>query len=1236
MEKVTSRMGWIVLSLGVLVLSMSSFAESCPLIWSYSIDGITALSVSESGNFVAVGCVDGWYYIFDTFGNRMGSGHVADAVISLDIADTGDLIVGFSDEYTFCTMDGTQISSSGCGFLRNVSMSSDGSFSLACCQNDLFINRGTHMVQQFDIPSDFLFGVVSADGSLACAASDEFLYIFDNNLNSWAYPGEATYEKDEEIKHLFVSSNGKKITFSTATKIGYIDMEAEEVQLMEVGIIQNMAASPSGDITVFSTGSNLVWLREDIVNELAISDIQVLLVTDDGLTITGNDNQIQIMTMDGTSLFTYDFECPILDLQVSSQGDLLVVCTETSVYTFQLFQEMQTNTHVISPASRKSLPLTSPLEEVWSIPVEENARFFTADMDGDGLAEILLCEKPKLKLFDGNGTLLAERDLDQTFGINYLLDVDGDTICEIPLELHSERFVFAVYDWDKDAIREYNLDSLGEDPLRDAETQPLAVISDDDGTMEILASYGVGYSCKPRGVVSVNAVSGEIEWLYRRGTTPFTHAVADIDGDGSVEIVLGCMAPCTCPDDEEYPDCEGLITVLSDKGEKLWEVHTGYGFQRISVSVADIHEYEGTEIIGYGFDASETWGSLFILTCDGKVLYNREFDYAIIPGAVADIDGDGIPEIVTANSRGYLTIFSGDLQEKTATFVVDDVSNFSKLYVNDFDGDGSFEIFLNTKSELFIFDKDLNIIWRKEYPALVWYGIANFSQCKNTLLVLSDRLYAYTYKETGEVPCPLWEITERTLTEEGEQNFKIAESLFNTGEYRSSKPHYEIALDRFSSLENEEKMNYISDKIEIINPIIFRQNVRIGVIFLGLFDGFLSMFLLYYWSFKRIWSHLGEEALLLSLPVLLGLFQVQEAGEKYLQVFVTYAVPSLIGSGVLIFRQNILGFLRTIAATLSGHKDMLVLSITESNGSYRVSVESIEEKFNPVKESREVVFPQERKETLVKKVDFMTGILSQYSSATVEKSLDYTENILRETGTEIYKSFIPDDFSGILEAKFLMLEVEDTEIPWELMYSDEFFAVKYAISRRVVTTEPVNVRHKSRKRGRKALVISDPTETLSGASLECDIVYKRLRQKMNTTLVKGLDANVRRIANLFGKEFDIIHFAGHVENGLVLSDGVMSSNEVKEFIAGRPVVFVNGCKSEDLARAFLLGGAITYVGTIHPVHDKSAAGIAADFYDFCLQYQIGEALRRARELHRDKGLAWASLIMYGDPTLKLL
>ena len=104
----------------------------------------------------------------------------------------------------------------------------------------------------------------------------------------------------------------------------------------------------------------------------------------------------------------------------------------------------------------------------------------------------------------------------------------------------------------------------------------------------------------------------------------------------------------------------------------------------------------------------------------------------------------------------------------------------------------------------------------------------------------------------------------------------------------------------------------------------------------------------------------------------------------------------------------------------------------------------------------------------------------------------------------------------------------------------------------------------------------------------------------------------------------------------MLSDGAMTPEEVRDYIVGTPVVVVNGCKSEELARAFLLGGAMAYVGTIHPVHDRSAAEFIADFYDLCLEYQVGEALRRARVNHVNKDIIWASMVMYGDPTLKLL
>lgn len=139
-----------------------------------------------------------------------------------------------------------------------------------------------------------------------------------------------------------------------------------------------------------------------------------------------------------------------------------------------------------------------------------------------------------------------------------------------------------------------------------------------------------------------------------------------------------------------------------------------------------------------------------------------------------------------------------------------------------------------------------------------------------------------------------------------------------------------------------------------------------------------------------------------------------------------------------------------------------------------------------------------------------------------------------------------------------------------------------------------------------------------------DVVYLYEKKTTKISLVHHLSLG-----------FDIIHFAGHVDGGMVVSDGILTYDEIKDCMVGTPVVFVNGCKSEELARSFLIGGALAYVGMIHPVHDLWTAQIALDFYTYCFQYRVGEALRKARVDNMKKSIVWASLIMYGDPTMKL-
>ena len=1196
-------------------------------------EGITALSVSENGEYIAVGCQDGWYYIFDTWGNRVGSGYITDAVVSLDIADTGKLLVGSAGEYTFCTREGTQ----GSGYLsypvRTVSISSDGALSLVCAQRNFYVNYNDSMAYQLEVSEGFPFGAVNSDGSMACAAAGESLHVFKNGTF------QNPYAIGKEVEYLFVSKDGKKVTFSTNKGVGYLDVEEGTIDFKEIGAFITTVTASSGDTTLVSIYDRLLWLKNGfITNELPITDICCLSLSDDGsLAVVGKeDGTLQVITLGGILLAEYTFgSCPVA-LEMSQEH--LVVCTDTGVYAVQFFEKTKSNTHFYAISSRKALPLTSSLEEVWSVPAQVGAAFFVADVDGDGQTEVALKEGTTITLVNEDGILEARKDIGAPFSRFIPLDSDGDTLPEIFIEFEPY-FEFSAYDWIKETMTEYYFDTF-----RDMATQgtviPFASLdSDNDGEREILASVSTGYACSPRGIVSIDSESGDVEWFYQMGPGVLPRIIEDIDGDGGIDIVLGSVAPCNCGDDEQFPDCETFVTALSGTGEVLWKVSVGPGYRRVDVCADDIHDGEGVEIVGFGYEASENWGKLFVLNCHGEYLYGFEVDYSVYPGAVADIDGDGRKEVVTLDSRGYLSVFTFDLQKKLEIFIDENLNKRSQIYFNDINGDGDCEILLAAEKELFIFDNRLNSVWEKKFEDEIHVLITHFFGCKNTVLVLSDRLYAFSYKDV-EGPCPLWEITERTLQEEGTSHLGAAESFFAAGEYRDSKTYFERALTVFSQLEDEEMIDSISEKIRGVSHIIFRQNVKTGVILLAVCDSFLCAFIVYSWITRKRWSRLVEGTLLLSLPVFLGLFQVYYTdSQEYVKVFARYFVPFFILSVAVFVRQNILGFARTIMAWRGGHKDMLVLSIGRADGSYRVSVESIEEKFRPIKESREIAFTEKTRKDLTKEVEYMMKVLkrvpSQNGPSDSGSSFEFAEELLRKTGRVIYEKTIPEDFSEILKAKFLLLEMEDTEIPWELMYADDFLALKYAVSRRIVTTESVNIRP-SGKRGRRALIISDPREDLQGASLECDIIYKRLSQKMDTVLVKGSNANVQKIANLFGQGFDIIHYAGHVDNELVLSDGVLTPEEVKEFIVGTPVVFVNGCKSEELAKAFLLGGAMAYVGTIHPVHDVSAAEIAADFYDLCMQYQIGEALRRARLSHIDKDLVWASLIMYGDPTLKML
>ena len=209
------------------------------------------------------------------------------------------------------------------------------------------------------------------------------------------------------------------------------------------------------------------------------------------------------------------------------------------------------------------------------------------------------------------------------------------------------------------------------------------------------------------------------------------------------------------------------------------------------------------------------------------------------------------------------------------------------------------------------------------------------------------------------------------------------------------------------------------------------------------------------------------------------------------------------------------------------------------------------------------------------------------------------------------------------------------------------------------------------------LIYADPDGNLGAAEREIDKIKSALEPGSRgsdddievTTLRREEVTGEKLNKALLTGRYDVIHFAGHAHfsevdpdlSGLVLHKHErFLSQKIERFVEGQPLVFLNACQTgrtanadapqsvgeyfwkpaEGLASAFLYGGALGCVGSLWPVYDDPAAEFAIEFYNQVLEGQmLGEAMRLARRTTREKhpdSITWASFVLYGDPTYRLV
>ncbi|NCC32253.1 MAG: hypothetical protein EOM24_09545, partial [Chloroflexia bacterium] len=345
------------------------------------------------------------------------------------------------------------------------------------------------------------------------------------------------------------------------------------------------------------------------------------------------------------------------------------------------------------------------------------------DLDGDGTVEIVITtQQGVLAVYRGDGQpgpdgstpLLWSVDLGttdrDTGGVESPAIVNLDATPEAEIIVGTDAGLYAFrYDgellWKNETIRSTAYGAVSVANL------------DDDGSPEIVAIGNDG--------LYVLQADGTIIWHYRTSRLPTPPVLADLTGDGWLDILIAADrqlrlfdyqtdpptllwsraspsgsqygAPAIAnldatPEPEIVMAWDGLVEALDVNGQQLWQYETG-GVYPSSISIANLDDDPEPEIVFYMKNGA---GMLYALNADGTLRWSveaRDPTRSSSGVSLHDLDGDGRWEVIWNGSTDGLTIYNGgDGSVLFRESVIGSRTIMDYPVIADVDGDGKAEI----------------------------------------------------------------------------------------------------------------------------------------------------------------------------------------------------------------------------------------------------------------------------------------------------------------------------------------------------------------------------------------------------------------------------------------------------------------------------------------------------------------------------------------------------------------
>lgn len=291
---------------------------------------------------------------------------------------------------------------------------------------------------------------------------------------------------------------------------------------------------------------------------------------------------------------------------------------------------------------------------------------------------------------------------DASFGQSASADIDGDGKLEVVFGCYrNDSSVYALNAEDGSLLWKYNTHANNAEGCNDV--APVIYDVDGDGNLEVILPS----SCNPK-TYCFDGATGAVKWICNTRGSDSPPTIADIDGDGIAEILHG-----------EFGGY--VICIKASDGSLLWEIPVDLdSWIQTAPTIADLNNDGNLDFV------VATWNNVnpdsnavyAYRASDQSLLWKYHVSDVMYHGtAVADLDNDGLPELVIGCYNDTIYCINGD---NGSTYWKYSYGNGfymgAPASIADLDGDGLCEVVFSCYYKVGALSFDGSVKWIYSIP----------------------------------------------------------------------------------------------------------------------------------------------------------------------------------------------------------------------------------------------------------------------------------------------------------------------------------------------------------------------------------------------------------------------------------------------------------------------------------------------------------------------------------------